>query len=94
MIGSVSKFDGHFKVDGEKVKLPHRAFSLFLFNDKNELLLQQRSDEKITFPGLWTNTCCSHPRHTEDEIDLSEDYVGPRRASVRRAAFELGVNDL
>jgi isopentenyl-diphosphate Delta-isomerase len=74
--------------------MPHRAFSLFLFNTKNELLLQQRSDEKITFPSLWTNTCCSHPRHTEDEIDTSNGFVGPRRASVRRTAFEMGITDL
>ena len=40
--------------------LLHRAFSVFLFNSKNELLLQQRASSKITFPLMWTNTCCSH----------------------------------
>jgi len=39
-----------------------------LFNSKLELLLQRRASEKITFPNLWTNTCCSHPLHEEDEI--------------------------
>ena len=94
VIGSVSKLDGHLKLSGQRVTLPHRAFSLFLFNARNELLLQQRSLKKITFPNLWTNTCCSHPRHTPDEIDLSDGYVGPRRAAIRRASFELGINDL
>jgi isopentenyl-diphosphate delta-isomerase len=41
--------------------LPHRAFSIFLFNSRNQLLLQKRSIEKRTFPLCWTNTCCSHP---------------------------------
>ena len=39
VLGSVSKFDGHFKVDGNRVALPHRAFSLFIFNSRNELLM-------------------------------------------------------
>ena len=73
---------------------PHRAFSLFLFNKKNELLITQRSLEKITFGGMWTNTCCSHPRHSEEEIQTNENYIGPRKASVRRTAFELGIKDL
>lgn len=47
----------------------HRAFSVFLFNQKGELLLQQRSDAKITFPGYWTNTCCSHPLYFEIELE-------------------------
>jgi isopentenyl-diphosphate delta-isomerase len=41
--------------------LLHRAFSVFLFNTKGELLMQQRAPEKITYPHYWTNTCCSHP---------------------------------
>lgn len=40
----------------------HRAFSIFVFNDKNELLLQQRSAAKPLWPNYWSNTCCSHPR--------------------------------
>jgi isopentenyl-diphosphate delta-isomerase len=46
----------------------HRAFSVFLFNSKGELLLQQRASEKITFPDYWTNTCCSHPLYVPDEL--------------------------
>ena len=41
--------------------LPHRAFSIFLFNNQNQLLMQKRSVDKRTFPLCWTNTCCSHP---------------------------------
>ncbi len=43
----------------------HRAFSVFIFNNKGELLLQQRADEKYHSGGLWTNTCCSHPQFGE-----------------------------
>lgn len=43
----------------------HRAFSLFLFNDAGELLLQKRSEEKRLWPGYWSNSCCSHPRRGE-----------------------------
>lgn len=43
----------------------HRAFSLFLFNERGELLLQQRSKEKRLWPGFWSNSCCSHPRRGE-----------------------------
>jgi isopentenyl-diphosphate delta-isomerase len=43
----------------------HRAFSIFVFNGANELLLQQRSAEKLLWPNFWSNTCCSHPRRGE-----------------------------
>lgn len=45
--------------------LLHRAFSVFIFNSKGEFLLQQRADEKYHSPGLWSNTCCSHPNKGE-----------------------------
>jgi hypothetical protein len=70
-ISSVNKKLAHensFIYDATK-GLPHRAFSVFLFNEHNQLLLQQRSDIKITFPRYWTNTCCSHPLHTPKEMD-------------------------
>jgi len=54
------KKKGHLN-ENIKEGLLHRAFSVFLFNSKGELLLQQRAQEKITFPLYWTNTCCSHP---------------------------------
>ena len=70
--------------------LLHRAFSLFIFNSKEELLLQQRSSTKITFPDMWTNTCCSHPLAVETEME-EEMALGVRRAAQRRVNLELGV---
>jgi isopentenyl-diphosphate delta-isomerase len=59
----------------------HRAFSLFLFNDAGELLLQKRSDTKRLWPGFWSNSCCSHPRRGESmEI-----------ATMRRLGDELNI---
>ena len=58
----------------------HRAFSIFVFNSDNELLLQQRALSKMLWPGFWSNTCCSHPRRGE--------VLGV--AVARRLAQELG----
>ena len=55
-VGLMPKMEAHEK------GLLHRAFSVFVFNDKNELMLQQRAMHKYHSPGLWTNTCCSHQR--------------------------------
>jgi len=52
--------------------LLHRAFSAFIFNDKNELLLQKRAESKYHSAGLWTNTCCSHPQPNETIIEAGE----------------------
>ena len=73
--------------------LLHRAFSVFLFNDKNELLLQQRATEKITFPDMWTNTCCSHPLGIPGEtgVELEESIAGVKNAAVRKLEHELGI---
>jgi len=49
--------------DGEGIL--HRAFSVFLFNDDGDLLLQERSSSKRLWPGYWSNSCCSHPRRGE-----------------------------
>ena len=68
----------------------HRAFSLFVFNERDELLLQQRSDTKITFPSLWTNTCCSHPLATPTEMEEAEQ-LGVSSAFQRSIGLELGV---
>ena len=59
----------------------HRAFSIFIFNSKGELLMQQRAFSKYHSPGLWTNTCCSHPRYGET---LEE-------ATTRRLGEEMGL---
>lgn len=62
---------------------------MFLFNKKNELLLQKRSLDKVTFRDLWSNTCCSHPNDTEFESN-EKDNVGIKLAAQRRMDFELG----
>ena len=83
--GSASKADCHH---GEGVL--HRAFSIFIFNSEGRLLLQQRSSEKITFPGVWANTCCSHPLHCEPELE-TQDAMGVKRAAQRKLGQELGI---
>ena len=83
--GSASKADCHH---GEGVL--HRAFSILIFNSEGRLLLQQRSSEKITFPGVWANTCCSHPLHCEPELE-TQDAMGVKRAAQRKLGQELGI---
>lgn len=76
VVGTMEKQAAH-----EQAKL-HRAFSVFLFNEKKEMLLQQRAFGKYHSPGLWSNTCCSHPRPGE----LTED------AARRRLKEEMGID--
>ncbi|KAK6544555.1 isopentenyl-diphosphate delta-isomerase idi1 [Orbilia ellipsospora] len=91
-IGSASKKTCHLMANIDKGLL-HRAFSVFLFDSEGRLLLQQRADEKITFPGLWTNTCCSHPLGIPGETGdtLEAAIVGVRRAAQRKLDQELGI---
>jgi isopentenyl-diphosphate delta-isomerase len=69
------------KMEAHRLGLLHRAFSVILFNNHNEILLQQRAFSKYHSPGLWTNTCCSHPRPGE-----STDA-----GAVRRLEEEMGI---
>lgn len=73
-IGLMEKIEAHEKA------LLHRAFSVFVFNDNGELMLQQRAKEKYHSPLLWTNTCCSHQRDGETNI----------KAGKRRLQEEMG----
>ncbi len=73
-IGLMPKMEAHQKA------VLHRAFSVFVFNDKNELLLQQRAAHKYHSPLLWTNTCCSHQRDREENV----------AAGKRRLMEEMG----
>ncbi|MBU5575426.1 MAG: isopentenyl-diphosphate Delta-isomerase [Nitrososphaerota archaeon] len=66
----------------------HRAFSIFIFNKKGELLLQLRSVKKHHFGGLWTNTCCSHPRKGEK----LEDAV--HRRLKEEFGFDTGLKEI
>lgn len=70
------------KVEAHRKGLLHRAFSVFVFNNKNELLLQQRALTKYHSGGLWTNTCCSHQRKGESNSD----------AAIRRLQEEMGFS--
>jgi isopentenyl-diphosphate delta-isomerase len=74
-LGLMEKLEVHQK------GLLHRAFSVFLLNDSNQLLLQKRALDKYHSPGLWTNTCCSHQRKNEKTID----------AAHRRLFEEMGI---
>jgi len=75
-LGLMEKMEAH-----EKGVL-HRAFSVFIFNDKKEMLLQKRAEEKYHSPGLWTNACCSHPR----------DGESVKEAAKRRLHEEMGFS--
>ncbi len=78
-------FLGH-KLVGDTKKPPlHRAFSLFIFNPSGELLIQKRAASKLTFPQLWSNSCCSHPLY----MNGKEESI--REAVLRRAQEELGI---
>uniref|UniRef100_A0A0B6ZI27 isopentenyl-diphosphate Delta-isomerase n=1 Tax=Arion vulgaris TaxID=1028688 RepID=A0A0B6ZI27_9EUPU len=88
-IGFASKKTCHLLENINKGML-HRAFSVFLFNTKGELLIQQRASEKITFPDHFTNTCCSHPLNIPNELDENE-AIGVKRAAQRKLKHELGI---
>lgn len=75
-IGIMEKLEAHQK------GLLHRAFSIFIFNDTKQLLLQRRALTKYHSAGLWTNTCCSHPRPNETTSD----------AANRRLFEEMGMH--
>ena len=75
-VGVMPKLEAHQK------GLLHRAFSVFIFNSKYELLLQKRASSKYHSGGLWTNTCCSHPREGEEILD----------AAKRRLIEEMGID--
>ncbi|KAF5272433.1 hypothetical protein FQA39_LY07901 [Lamprigera yunnana] len=90
-IGKLPKKECHLvKPDGS---LPlHRAFSVFLFNKSGDLLLHNRSNDKITYPGLFTNSCCSHPLANIEEDSEEKDALGVKRAAQRRLNYELGIS--
>lgn len=91
-IGSATKKVCHL-MKNINLGLLHRAFSVFLFTPDGKLLLQQRASEKITFPDMWTNTCCSHPLGIPGETgaNLGAATLGVKRAAVRKLEQELGI---
>lgn len=74
-VGRMEKMAAHYEA------ALHRAFSVFLFNEKGEMLLQQRAKQKYHSGGLWTNACCSHPRPGEET----------KAAAKRRLFEEMGI---
>ena len=73
-IGTMPKMEAHQKA------ILHRAFSVFILNERGELMLQQRAHDKYHSPSLWTNTCCSHQREGEGNVE----------AGKRRLEEEMG----
>jgi len=96
-IGLMAKMEAHEKA------LLHRAFSVFIFNDKNELMLQQRAAHKYHSPLLWTNTCCSHQRDGESNIEagkrrLQEEMgfvteIEEKTSFIYKAPFDNGLTE-
>lgn len=96
-IGQMEKLEAHQK--GEL----HRAFSIFIFNGKNELLLQRRAKNKYHSGGLWTNTCCSHPRLGETNLAAAnrrlkeemgmECSLSPVFSFLYKASFDDGLTE-
>ena len=96
-IGLMPKMEAH-----EKAVL-HRAFSVFVFNEKNQLMLQQRAANKYHSPLLWTNTCCSHQRNGETNIEagkrrLQEEMgfvceLEEKTSFIYKAPFDNGLTE-
>ena len=100
IIGHSNKAISHVFSSETPRGLLHRAFSVFMFDKATgKLLLQQRATDKITFPSVWTNTCCSHPLHgmTPSEVDKQAQVEkgqvpGVVNAAVRKLKHELGID--
>lgn len=84
VLSSSSKLECH-RGDGVR----HRAFSVLIFDSDGKLLIQKRSTEKITFPGVWANSCCSHPLDTDLE---NHGELGVINAAKRKLEQELGIS--
>ncbi|KAF8078637.1 NUDIX hydrolase domain-like protein [Lyophyllum atratum] len=90
-IGAMDKKTCHLMENINKGLL-HRAFSVFVFRPSDgKLLLQQRATEKITFPDMWTNTCCSHPLDDFEVEKVEENQLGVKAAASRKLEHELGI---
>ncbi|HEX6224093.1 MAG TPA: isopentenyl-diphosphate Delta-isomerase [Chryseolinea sp.] len=70
------------KLEAHRKGLLHRAFSIFIFNSQDEMLLQQRAGNKYHGGGLWTNACCSHPQWGEDI----------KQSAAQRLQYEMGIS--
>lgn len=96
-VGEMEKMEAH------RQGLLHRAFSVFIFDTEGKLLLQKRANSKYHSGGLWTNTCCSHPRPGEDiqkaaERRLKEEMglsceITPAFSFIYKASFHNGLTE-
>jgi isopentenyl-diphosphate delta-isomerase len=96
-VGAMEKMEVHQKA------LLHRAFSVFIFNDKGEMLLQKRAEKKYHSGGLWTNACCSHPQPGEDTMESANNRLREEMGFntalhkaftfVYKAPFENGLTE-
>ena len=86
VVGPISKVDSHYQSGSL-----HRAFSVLLFNSDGQLLLQQRAHDKITFPSVWANSCCSHPLASAEEME-EDNALGVKVAAIRKLDQELGIS--
>ena len=86
VVGPISKADSHYQSGSL-----HRAFSVLLFNSDGKLLLQQRAHDKITFPSVWANSCCSHPLASAEEME-EDNALGVKVAAIRKLDQELGIS--
>ncbi|XP_012864677.1 PREDICTED: isopentenyl-diphosphate delta-isomerase 2 [Dipodomys ordii] len=89
VLGCETKKNCHLNENIEK-GLRHRSFSVILFNMEDQLLIQQRSDDKYTFPGYFSDSCSGHPLYQPEELE-EKDAIGIKRAALRRLQAELGV---
>jgi isopentenyl-diphosphate delta-isomerase len=89
-VGTAEKMEAHEKA------LLHRAFSIFIFNSKGEMLLQQRALSKYHSGGLWTNACCSHPYFEQDTLAAAEkrllEEMGFKTPLTKAFAFVYKAN--
>lgn len=92
------------KLAAHEKGLLHRAFSVFILNDKGEMLLHKRASSKYHSPNLWTNACCSHPapkeslsdaitRRLQEELNLTLPHVEPLFSFVYKAKLDQGLTE-
>lgn len=99
--GSDSQIGTGEKMNVHRCALLHRAFSILIYNEKGEMLLQRRAAFKYHCPGLWTNACCSHPRPGEDLIAAAErrlkeemGFIVPIKKTGLEFIYKIKVGDL
>lgn len=91
------------KMEAHRLGVLHRAFSVFIFNKKGQLLLQQRAFDKYHSGGKWTNTCCSHPNPGEETLEAAHRRLNEEMGMectlryafnfIYRAGFEDGLSE-